>query len=127
MIRDELVEKEMHMLGLEIWTKLKTTKPMPVIESKQGGGSGAYYSWEHTIRLRTNVWKKMPLVGKRMLMIHELLHAAGIIHNIKYMYCHAFDMLTLSLYYEIYGQDDLLSTELNRMEAIAKTFIKETT
>lgn len=125
MIRDLNAEKQMRQIAAEIWSRLNTVKPVPEIESKQGGGSGAYYSLGHVIRMRTNVWAKMPLVGKRLLMIHELMHAAGMNHGIKYMYCHAFDLLSLSLYREIYGEDDLLRIEIEQLRTIAKTFIKE--
>jgi hypothetical protein len=105
MVRNIEAETEMINISKEIWEHLKGNRIFPRIESRQGGSSGAYYSNEHIIRFRWNVWNKMPLAGKRMLAIHELYHAKGNHHNSENLFCHAFDILTIEFYKKIYGED----------------------
>lgn len=103
MIRDIWVEREAEQIAREIWPRLARYRPMPAIESKHGGHTGAYYPREHTIRVRSNVWKKMSLGNKRLLMIHELWHARGIDH--QPLFLSSFDVISLSVYERIYGFD----------------------
>ena len=110
-MRDHRAESEMATICTEVWAsldnlKISKGKPYPRILSKQGGSSGCYYPGEHTVYFRWNVWNKMPLAGKRMLAIHELYHATGSDHKSKYMFCHAYDILTIELYKRIYGEDE---------------------
>ena len=104
MIQDSKVNKEMNELSEKIWNYIGNEKEMPKLESKQGGSSGKYYPSEHTIRVRSNVWNKLCLGGKRMLLIHELWHSKGLDHN--GLFLHSFDLLTIELYLQIYGEDE---------------------
>ena len=120
MIRDLAVEREAQQISLEIWRHLDTRKRMPRIASKLGGSSAAYYPGEHTIRVRTGTWKKLTLAGRRLLMIHELWHAAGNPH--AGLYLHSFDVLSLVVYERIYGRD----AELERMYQEVQTVVNKT-
>jgi len=93
---------------------------MPCIASKLGGSSAAYYPGEHTIRVRTGTWKKLTLAGRRLLMIHELWHAAGNLHS--GLYLHSFDVLSLVVYERIYGRD----AELERMYQEVQSVVSKT-
>jgi hypothetical protein len=109
-MRNAEAEAEMRSICAEVWScfnlmGILKTKMIPKTFSKQGGSSGCYYPDKHTVYFRWNVWNKMPLAGKRMLAIHELYHATGNKHNGKYMFCHAYDILTIELYKRIYGED----------------------
>lgn len=119
MIRDLAVEREAQQISQEIWQHLNTRKGMPRIASKLGGSSAAYYPGEHTIRVRTGTWKKLTLAGRRLLMIHELWHAAGNPHS--GLYLHSFDVLSLVVYERIYGQD----AELERMYQEVQTVVNK--
>ena len=100
-----VLEAEMLSLSKEVWEKIAPPlKTMPRIESKQGGSSGCFYPDRYTVYYRWNVWNKLGLAGKRMLVIHELYHALG--HHHKGMFLHAFDILTIELYKKIYGEDE---------------------
>ena len=116
MIRNEEAEMEMRIIASEVYPHLKGDKPMPKIESKQGGASGAYYRNEHTVRIRWNVWNKLSWAGKRMLMIHELYHAKGNHHKGSDLFLHAFDILTIELYKKIYGEDKEYQKLLNKIK-----------
>lgn len=120
MIRDLAVEREAQQISLEIWQHLDTRKQMPRISSKLGGSSAAYYPGEHTIRVRTGTWKKLTLAGRRLLMIHELWHAAGNPHS--GLYLHSFDVLSLVVYERIYGRD----AELERMYQEVQVVVNKT-
>jgi hypothetical protein len=122
MIRDHAVEQEAQQIAHEIWPHLNGRKPMPRIQSKQGGSSAAYYPWEHTIRVRTGTWKKLPLAGKRLLMIHELWHSIG--HNHSGLYLHSFDILSLVVYERIYGRDAELEKLYEAVKAVADEGMK---
>lgn len=117
-MRNTTAEIEMLSISKEIWKHLKGSRKFPTILSKQGGCSGCYYPSEHTVYYRWNVWNKMPLAGKRMLAIHELYHAKGNHHNGKYMFCHAFDILTIEIYKKIYGEDEAYLEVLNSMKEL---------
>ena len=120
MIRDLAVEREAQQISLEIWQHLATRKRIPRISSKLGGSSAAYYPGEHTIRVRTGTWKKLTLAGRRLLMIHELWHAAGQPHS--GLYLHSFDVLSLVVYERIYGRD----AELERMYQEVQVVVNKT-
>ena len=120
MIRDLAIEREAQQISLEIWQHLDTRKRMPRISSKLGGSSAAYYPGAHTIRVRTGTWKKLTLAGRRLLMIHELWHAAGNPHS--GLYLHSFDVLSLVVYERIYGRD----AELERMYQEVRTVVNKT-
>ena len=117
-MRNLKAEKEMVRISKEVWEHLKTGKSFPMIESKQGGSSGCYYTGKHTIYYRWNVWNKMPLAVKRMLAIHELWHASGRKHNGQYMFCRSFDILTIELYKKIYGEDEPYKELINNIKSI---------
>ncbi len=104
MIQDKEVNNELKVMAQRIWDYIGKVKTIPDLETKQGGSSGKYYKGEHTIRIRSNVWKKISLGGKRMLLIHELWHSIGINHN--GLFLHSFDLLTIELYFQIYGKDE---------------------
>lgn len=125
MIRDRAVEAEATQIAHEIWKHLNSKKPLPRIASKLGGSSAAYYPSEHTIRVRTGTWKKLPLAGKRLLMIHELWHSAG--HHHSGLYLHSFDILSLVVYERIYGRDAELEQMYREVQAVANEGMKEAT
>ena len=125
MIRDKAVEQEAIGIAHEIWQHLNSKKPMPRIASKLGGSSAAYYPHEHTIRVRTGTWKKLPLAGKRLLMIHELWHSAG--HHHSGLSLHSFDILSLVVYERIYGRDVALEQLYRDVQAVANEGMKEAT
>jgi len=104
MIQDLKVNKELKEMSEKIWNYIGNGKDMPKLESKQGGSSGKYYPSEHTIRVRSNVWNKLCLGGKRMLLIHELWHSKGLDH--KGLFMTSFDLLSIELYKQIYGEDE---------------------
>ena len=122
MIRDHAVEREAQELAHEIWKHLNSKKPMPAIKSKLGGSSAAYYPHEQTIRVRTGTWKKLPLAGKRLLMIHELWHSAG--HHHSGLYLHSFDILSLVVYERIYGRDAELEQLYRDVQAVVNEGMK---
>ncbi len=124
MIRDLTVEREVQQVSLEIWQHLDTRKRMPRISSKLGGSSAAYYPGEHTIRVRTGTWKKLTLAGRRLLMIHELWHAAGNPH--AGLYLHSFDILSLVVYERIYGRDAELERMYQEVQVVVNKTMKST-
>jgi len=123
MIRDKAIEQEALQIAHEIWKHLNSKKPMPQIKSKLGGSSAAYYPHEHTIRVRTGTWKKLPLAGKRLLMIHELWHSAG--HHHSGLYLHSFDILSLVVYERIYGRDAELEKLYEEVKTVADEGMKQ--
>ena len=122
MKRNIELEKEMQAIASLIWSHIGIGRE-PKIESKYGGSTGAYYPSEHCVRIRWTSWAKMPEAGKRMIMIHELYHAAGHHHNSKDMFCHAFDILTIQLYLKIYGEDEEFVTVMKQLDERADELI----
>lgn len=111
MIRDNKVTFEARQIALEIWDKLKlqgrSEKGFPDIDSKQGGRCGCYYPNEHCIRVRTNMWNKMVLAQKRLLLCHELVHALGQhTHSVYAFYLYYSDMLSIEMYKNVWGEDE---------------------
>jgi hypothetical protein len=92
----------------EISQKYKITlmDELPTVKWKKGGYSATYTPSTHTITLRENVWTNMSLGGKRMLLIHECLHAGGFDHSTKKWFSNGTaDFATIIVYEELYGKD----------------------
>lgn len=125
MIRDEKVTYEARQIGKEIWKVLRldgcSERGIPDIDSKQGGASGCYYHNIHTVYVRSNVWKKLTLAQKRLLMIHELYHSLNQQHK-PGIYLSSADYLSRRLYMRIWGNDEHLQdfdTEIeNELEKV---------
>ena len=106
MARNLGLEKEMKEICKEIWARIGVGI-FPEIESKEGGASGCYYEDRHKVYFRWNVWHKLNITGKRLLAIHELIHATGWDHKSLYGYMHGSDILSLEIYKIIYGEPDI--------------------
>lgn len=121
MIRSPDVEMEAQEIAQTIWQKMNTGKDFPRVESKHGGSSAAYYSREHCVRVRSNVWNKLMLAQKRLLMIHELYHASGHTHDSYFL--SSLDFVSLEIYKRIWGQDEVL----NEFQMKLKSLVDEAT
>jgi len=124
MNRNFELEIEMREIADEVYARLKTDVPMPKIESKQGGHTGTYYRDSHTIRFRSNVWNKLTLAVKRLLVIHEMKHAVGGDHSAKDLYLGSFDLFSLEVYKSIYGFDEQLSIVIGKIQRDVAGFIR---
>ena len=112
-------ERAEYMLDY-IYIKLKIyTNKIPDIAWKKGGYRATYRSWDNTIELRADSWRKMDLVTKRLIMCHEVLHALGLNHN--EIFGATLDILPLELYGMIWGEDE----QYWKLQVKLETTIKE--
>lgn len=111
------IEKEATEMAEEIWKKMKLPKSdIPTIGTKQGGYSAVCYYGEGDrssknciIKVRENVWAKMLRAQKRLLLIHELVHAIGYDHSGLESFCASSDLLSVQIYDRIYGMDSYMA------------------
>lgn len=95
----------------------------PRVGVKVGGWTAAYYPAIDTIRVRVDTWKKMFLAQKRLIMVHEYIHArmegAGIGHRAEFAFVHALDALSFIIYRRIWGDDAPMREFTAALERVA--------
>lgn len=72
---------------------------------KRGGYSATCDPKAQRIEVRANVWRKLTLFGRRVILCHECLHLRGWDHSGVKMYCAGADLASLALYRAIWGDD----------------------
>jgi len=88
------------------------------IGTKKGGWTAVYSPTSRRIILRENSWRRMDLFSKRLLLIHETLHDRGVRHGIQNLYLGHLDLLSLTLYRRIYGEDEPYQKAMERIEGV---------
>jgi len=88
----------------EVWDYLsKDRHNLPAIILTHRRTTGAYVKNKHTIYIRQDSWNKMCLAEKRLIVIHEAIHAKGIPHMPGFRT--SADALSRVVYDRIWGQD----------------------
>jgi len=119
MARNLELEKEIIDVCRDVYFYMRNENSIfPKIFSKQGGSSACYRKSEHAIYFRWNVWNKLCMAGKKMLVIHEMYHALGNCHKGAKLYTHQFDVLTIEIYKRIYGEDKYYKKMIERIKEL---------
>jgi len=113
-----MVETPQEILD-KIWASLNCVKynkaiRKPTIELRRQHATGQYWESQHKITLREDSWNIMHPAEKRLVTIHEGLHACNIGHQKGFR--SALDPATDLIYRRIYGEDDILQ-DFNRILA----------
>jgi hypothetical protein len=94
---------------------------LPATKFKFGGNTATYYWNTHSIEFRWDVWKNLTLGGKRMLVIHECIHACGSHHSGKRHYTNTLDLATIVAYKKIWGEDEEFRTMMANIEEFVES------
>ena len=122
----DIVVKEAKELLIEINVKLfGKVNNLPEVFAKLGGYTGAYYRNEHKIGIHYYVWKRLSLASKRLLMIHENLHALGKHHSGVKNYSNVLDLVSMRMYLKIYGEDQEWKKMINDIDLEIDKIIKK--
>ncbi|MHA1685215.1 MAG: hypothetical protein ACTSYD_02280 [Candidatus Heimdallarchaeaceae archaeon] len=87
----------------EIWKFLNCRKPKPTIVFRKQHPTARYLKEANRIEIREDSWAKMPAAEKKLVLLHECLHACGMLHQAGFRT--AVDTLSNLLYFKIWGKD----------------------
>lgn len=93
----------------QVWKYLACDKPKPKIIMRRQHSTALYWpdkpglDFRHTISLREDSWRIMSPAEKKLVVIHESLHACGVPHQQGFRT--ALDEVAHVLYQRIYGDD----------------------
>lgn len=87
----------------ELWPIIGNGRIRPKVVLKHRRATAGYFRDTHTIEIREDSWKKMHLAEQRLVVIHEVLHAAGLGHRPGFRT--SIDTAAHLLYERIYGRD----------------------
>ena len=113
------------MIINEIQTIIDETKinvGKVTIGLKQGGYIGTIRTYTGELRIRIDTWLKASKFQRRCLIIHEMLHY-HMNHNIENGYS-VFDLLTITVYENIYGKDYHYNECLEKVSKVARRIIE---
>ena len=99
------------------WFGKRVYKKLPTFRIKLGGWTATASKRLNEISLNYYSWKKSPLVVKKLILIHEMIHILGLKHSGVKVFCSTLDLLTLKVYIRLYGNDNLLREFMNEIDA----------
>ena len=109
----------------DVWVYLKCSKPKPAVILRKQHRTALYWPdkeglpYRHTISLREDSWKKMSEAEKKLVTIHESMHACGIPHQPGLRT--SLSEVPHIIYRNIYGEDkDWKEFEATMHETIRK-------
>lgn len=88
----------------EVWVYLDCGREKPRIRFRRQHPTARYESGTNTISIREDSFRKMPDAEKKLVILHEALHACGVGH--KPGFRTSMDSLSNFLYPRIWGVDD---------------------
>ena len=106
-----LVDIHYKWFGKCVYEKLSTFR------IKLGGWTATACRELNEISLNYYSWKKSPLVVKRLILIHEMVHILGLNHSGVKVFCSTLDLLSLKIYIRLYGNDKLLKDFMNELDS----------
>jgi len=88
----------------KVWEYLNCKQKKPKIIIHRQHHTARYCPSTHIIELRDDSWNKMSNAEKKMVIIHEAVHACKIPHQPGYR--SSFDTLSGKVYKEMWGEDE---------------------
>ena len=105
-----------------VYNKKACKNPKPDIELRMQHPTGRYW-YSNKITIRPDSWNKMHPAERRLIVIHETLHACGIPH--KEGFRTSQDYASPMVYEHVYGDDFIIEDFKDRIEEGLKKYLKE--
>jgi len=91
-------------------------KKLPTFRIKLGGWTATTSKRLNEISLNYYSWNKSPLVVKKLILIHEMIHILGLKHSGVKVFCSTLDLLSFKIYIRLYGNDRLLKEFMDELD-----------
>ena len=107
-----------------VWKHLKCRKSRPPISLRRQHSTALYWPEEHKITIREDSWAKMHPAERRLVIVHEALHACGAGHEPGYRT--AVDTMATLMYKNIWGEDEYWRDFIRELEKRMQRFLAST-